>query len=181
MEEGVLSCSENQPHSFSLCLRCRSRSAGSLCMCSLGRHSDSGRQASDGSIKTSGEVVQNFWVFKYIILYSSVFLLFLLGLGNSIHYSELVCIDCYEEFSLFVPSDQISVLLHPALCPRRWAFILDINQLPCPVASGCVQPKGATTPSSWSFRPGDETRPPVLPHFLLVPLTLPTSLSIIPS
>ena len=37
------------------------------------------------------------------------------------------------------------------------------------------------TPSSWSFRPRDETRPPVLPHFLLVPLTLPTSLSIIPS
>ena len=31
-------------------------------MCSFGRHSDSGKQASDGSIRTSGEVVQNFCI-----------------------------------------------------------------------------------------------------------------------
>lgn len=80
---------------------------------------------------------------KYITLYALVFLLFLLVTGNSIHYSKIMCINCYG-FSPFVPSDQTSVILHPALCPRRQTFIHDINQLPCPGASGCVQPKGAT-------------------------------------
>lgn len=108
-------------------------------------------------------------------LYALVFLLFLLVTGNSIHYSEIVCIDCHE-FSPFVPSRSLFCTL---VSPQKADFHMTstgflAQWLPL------VFNQRELPPSSWSFRPRDETRPPVLPHFLLVPLTLPTSLSIIP-
>lgn len=186
MEEGALSCSENQPHSCSLCSRCQSSSPGSVCMCSFGRHSDS-RNGCKHLMITLGLLVKlciiytcsNMWHFSALV--SSSFSLWYRELSSLLW--NCGCRMVWKVLSI-CPSrpDPLSALGLLALCPRRQTLMNGINQLHCPVASCWVRPKGNTAPSSWLFRPWDGTQlPPVLPHSLSVPLTLPTSFSIIPS
>lgn len=92
-------------------------------------------------------------------LYALVFLLFLLVTGNSIHYSEIVCLDCYE-FSPFVPSRSLFCTLLSA--PESIDFHTWHQPASLPSGFHLCSSKGSYHSSSWSFRPRGETRPPVL-------------------
>lgn len=159
LEEGALSCSENQHHACSLYLRCQSGSPGAVCARRFGRHSGS-RNGCKHLMITLGLLVKLYIIvtcsnisYFYALVSSYCFLYY----REFKSLFEITCVDGCGGYSPFVPPDPIHSLLFctPLSAPGSWfLWMASTSSLAQWLPVGFSQNRD-TTHSSWSFKPRD--------------------------